>query len=60
MAINVIDTVKPIGDFPISEAPDIEVDGKRLDKVIEKINETLNTIDGNIQVITDEDLESLT
>lgn len=60
MAINVIDTVKPISDFPVSEAPDIDVDGKRLDKVIDKINDTLAAIDKNIQVISDEDLDNLT
>ena len=60
MAINVIDTVKPISDFPVSEAPDIDVNGRRLDKVIAKINDTLKTIDENIQVISDEDLDNLT
>lgn len=60
MAIGVIDTVKPISDFPVSEAPDIDVDGRRLNKVLEKIKSDIATIDENIQVISDEDLESLT
>lgn len=59
MAINVIDTVKPISDFPVSEANDIDVDGKRLDKVLEKLNEKLTTIDQNIQVIDDDDINNL-
>jgi hypothetical protein len=60
MGIKVIDTLKPMSDFPISESGDIDVNGKRLNKVIEKINETLETIDKNIQVISDEDLDKLT
>ena len=60
MAINVIDTVKPMSDFPVSEAPDIDVDGRRLNKVLEKIKDDIYAIDKNIQVISDEDLESLT
>lgn len=60
MAINVIDTVKPISDFPVSEAPDIDVDGRRLHKVLEKIKSDIATIDSNIQVISDEDLDKLT
>lgn len=60
MAINVIDTVKPISDFPVSEAPDIDVDGRRLNKVLEKIKSDIDTIDKNIQVISDEDLDNLT
>lgn len=60
MAINVIDTVKPISDFPVSEAPDIDVDGRRLNTVIKKIKDDIDAIDKNIQVISDEDLESLT
>ena len=60
MAIGVIDTVKPISDFPVSEAPDIDVDGRRLNKVLEKIKDDIYAIDKNIQVISDEDLESLT
>lgn len=60
MAIGVIDTVKPISDFPVSEAPDIDVDGRRLNKVLEKIKSDIDTIDKNIQVISDEDLDNLT
>ena len=60
MGIKVIDTIKPISDFPVSEAPDIDVDGRRLNKVLEKVLDDINTIDKNIQVISDEDLESLT
>ena len=59
MAINVIDTVKPMSDFPVSEAPDIDVSGKRLDKVLEKVMSDIAAIDHNIQVISDEDLENL-
>ena len=60
MGIKVIDTIKPMSDFPVSEAPDIDVDGRRLNKVLEKVLDDINTIDKNIQVISDEDLESLT
>lgn len=60
MAIGVIDTVKPISDFPVSEAPDIDVDGRRLNTVIKKIKDDIDAIDKNIQVISDEDLDKLT
>lgn len=60
MAIGVIDTVKPISDFPVSEAPDIDVDGRRLNTVIKKIKDDIDAIDKNIQVISDEDLDNLT
>lgn len=60
MAINVIDTIKPISDYPVSEALDIDVDGRRLDKVLEKVRHDISAIDKNIQVISDEDIEKLT
>lgn len=60
MALNVIDTVKPMSDFPIAEAPDIDVEGRRLDKVLEKVLDDIQTIDQNIQVISLEDIENLT
>jgi hypothetical protein len=60
MAIGVIDTVKPISDFPVSEAPDIDVEGRRLNTVIKKIKDDIDAIDKNIQVISDEDLDNLT
>ena len=59
MGINVIDTLKPISDFPVSEAPDIDVEGKRLDKVIKKLQEQVESIDGFIELITDDDINSL-
>ena len=59
MGINVIDTIKPVSDFPVSEAPDIDVEGKRLNRVIKKIQDDIQTIDQNIQVISDEDLDNL-
>lgn len=59
MAIGVIDTVKPISDFPVSEAPDIDVDGRRLNTVIKKIKDDIDAIDKNIQVISDDDLDKL-
>jgi hypothetical protein len=60
MGIGIIDKLKPISDFPVAEASDIDANGKRLDKVIDKINDTLAAIDKNIQVISDEDLDNLT
>ena len=60
MGINVIDTLKPMSDFPVSEAPDIDVDGRRLNKVLEKIKSDIQTIDQNIQVISDEYIDNLT
>lgn len=60
MAINVIDTIKPISDYPVSEALDVDVNGKRLDKVLEKVRNDISAIDKNIQVISDEDIEKLT
>jgi hypothetical protein len=59
MALNVIDTVKPISDFPVAEAPDIDMKGKPLDKVVEKLQEDVNSIDKFIELITDEDIDSL-
>lgn len=59
MAINVIDTLKPMSDFPISEAPDIDVSGKRLNRVIEKLQEEVKSIDTFIELITDEDIDNL-
>jgi hypothetical protein len=59
MAINVIDTIKPMSDFPVSEAPDIDVNGKPLDKVVEKIQEQIGSIDRFIELITDEDIDNL-
>lgn len=59
MAINVIDIIKPISDFPVSEAPDIDVNGKRLNNVLEKIKSDISTIDKNIQVISDDDINNL-
>lgn len=59
MAINVIDTLKPMSDFPISEAPDIDVSGKRLNRVIEKLQEDVKSIDNYIELITDEDIDNL-
>lgn len=59
MAINVIDTLKPMSDFPISEAPDIDMKGKRLNKVIEKLQEDVKSIDNFIELITDEDIDNL-
>lgn len=59
MAIGVIDTVKPISDFPVSEAPDIDVNGKRLDKVVEKLQKDIGSIDSFIELITDEDIDNL-
>ena len=59
MAINVIDTIKPMSDFPVSEAPDIDMKGKRLDKVVEKLQEQVESIDGFIELITDEDIDNL-
>ena len=59
MAIGVIDTVKPISDFPVSEAPDIDVNGKRLNKVLEKLQEQVGSIDSFIELITDEDIDNL-
>lgn len=60
MAISVIDKLKPVSDFPISEAPDIDVDGRRLDKVLEKLQEKVTSIDTFIELITDDDINSLT
>lgn len=60
MGIKVIDTLEPMSDFPVSEAPDIDVNGKRLNKVLEKIKSDIQTIDQNILVISDEDLDNLT
>lgn len=37
MSTKVIDTIKPAGDFPVAEAHDIDVTGKRLDVVIEEL-----------------------
>ena len=59
MGIKMIDTVKPMSDFPIAEAPDIDMKGKRLNKVIEKLQEQVESIDGFIELITDEDINSL-
>lgn len=59
MAINVIDTIKPMSDFPVSEAPDIDVNGKRLNKVIEKLQEDMQSMDTFIELITDEDIDNL-
>ena len=59
MAINVIDIIKPVSDFPVSEAPDIDVNGKRLNKVLEKVLSDISTIDKNIQVISDDDINNL-
>ena len=44
MAIDVIDTIKPKSDFHVAEAPDIDMKGKRLDKVVEKLQENIKTI----------------
>ena len=61
MAINVIDRIKPISDFPVSEAIDIDVDGKRrLKSVLDKIQDDIKAIDKNIELITDDDINSLT
>ena len=59
MAIEVIDRIKPVSDFPVFEAPDIDVNGKRLNKVLEKIKSDISTIDQNIQVISDDDINNL-
>lgn len=60
MAIKVIDTLEPMSDFPVSKAPHIDANGKRLDKVLEKVLDDIQTIDKNIRVISDEQLDSLT
>lgn len=60
MGIKVIDTIKPMSDFPVSEAPDIDVDGKRLNYVLQKVQDDLAAIDKNIQVISDDDINNLT
>ena len=59
MGIKVIDTIKPVSDFPVSEAPDIDVDGRRLNYVLKKVQEDINAIDKNIQVISDDDIDKL-
>jgi hypothetical protein len=59
MAINVIDTVKPMSDFPVAEAPNIDMKGKPLDKVVEKLQEQIGSIDSFIELITDEDIDNL-
>ena len=60
MGIKVIDTLEPMSDFPVSKAPNIDVEGRSLDKVLEKIKSDIQTIDENILVISDEDLDNLT
>lgn len=59
MGIKVIDTLEPISDFPVSKAPDIDMKGKRLDKVVEKLQEQIGSIDSFIELITDEDIDNL-
>ena len=59
MGIKAIDTIKPMSDFPIAEAPDIDMKGKRLDKVVEKLQEQVESMDGFIELITDEDIDNL-
>jgi hypothetical protein len=44
MGIGIIDKLKPMSDFPVAEAPDIDVNGTRLNKVLEKIEEDIQTI----------------
>jgi hypothetical protein len=44
MGIGIIDKLKPMSDFPVAEAPDIDVNGKRLDKVLEKIEEDIQMV----------------
>ena len=35
MAVNVIDTIKPKGEFPVVEAVDVDVNGEKLTEVLE-------------------------
>ena len=60
MGIKVIDTIKPMSDFPVSEAPDIDVDGRRLNYVLKKVQDDIQAIDKNILVISDDDIDKLT
>lgn len=59
MGIKVIDTLEPMSDFPVSKAPHIDANGKRLDKVLEKLQDQVDSIDGFIELITDEDIDNL-
>ena len=59
MGIGIIDKLKPMSDFPVAEAPDIDVNGKRLDKVVEKLQKDIGSIDSFIELITDEDIDNL-
>lgn len=34
MSVNVIDTIKPLGDFPVADAEDIDVNGEKLSTVL--------------------------
>lgn len=41
MSIPVIDTLNPLGDFPVVNSSDVDVNGKRLDTVLEsKVNKS--------------------
>ncbi|PLS24206.1 hypothetical protein BLI708_08645 [Bifidobacterium imperatoris] len=57
MAIELIDTLAPKnnGAFPMVNAKDVDVDGKRLP---EKLKE-LETAAGNIEAATDDDINNL-
>ena len=71
MALHIIDTIKPISDYPVAEAPDIDVNGERLDKVLKQVKEdiqsagtnfttdnTLTLKDGVLKVNTANDAEA--
>lgn len=45
MAIEVIDTIKPKADFPVVEASDVDVDGKRLSEVLDGKTDKTETSD---------------
>ena len=59
MAIDLIDKLKPISEFGIADASDIDINEKKLDRVVEKLQQDISSIDSFIELITDEDIDNL-
>ncbi len=53
MAIEIISTLKPkgIGGFPVAEAKDIDVNGKRLDEQVAETNEALGSYINDVDTL---------
>lgn len=52
--IRTIAKLKPMGDFPIADAMDIDFEGIRIDVVINQVKQTLNDIYGTIDTKADQ------